>query len=182
MNFRELARHRRVAHLVYVSSSSVYGANKAMLFRVEDRVDHPVSLYAATKRADELMSETYAYLFRVRQTGLRFFTVYGPWGRPEMALWKFTANILSGKPIDVYIHGDMKRDFAFIDYIIDGVIASLDNPPVEDGKPKPGGFATPHRLYNIGNSQPEPQMDLIAAIEEACGQSAKFESASRARR
>lgn len=174
VNILELARHRRVAHLVYASSSSVYGANKAMPFRVEDRVDHPVSLYAATKRADELMSETYAHLFRVPQTGLRFFTVYGPWGRPDMALWKFTANILSGKPIDVYNHGDMKRDFTYIDDIIDGVIASLDNPPVDDGKPKPGGFSTPHRLYNIGNSQPEPLMDLIAAIEEACGQSAKL--------
>lgn len=174
VNILELARHRRVAHLVYASSSSVYGANKAMPFRVEDRVDHPVSLYAATKRADELMSETYAHLFRVPQTGLRFFTVYGPWGRPDMALWKFTTNILSGKPIDVYNRGDMKRDFTYIDDIIDGVIASLDSPPADDGKPKPGGFTTPHRLYNIGNSQPEPLMDLIAAIEQACGQSAKL--------
>ncbi|HEV2599688.1 NAD-dependent epimerase/dehydratase family protein [Sphingopyxis sp.] len=174
VNILELARHRRVAHLVYASSSSVYGANKAMPFRVEDRVDHPVSLYAATKRADELMSETYAHLFRVPQTGLRFFTVYGPWGRPDMALWKFTTNILSGKPIDVYNRGDMKRDFTYIDDIIDGVIASLDSPPTDDGQPKPGGFTTPHRLYNIGNSQPEPLMDLIAAIEQACGQSAKL--------
>lgn len=174
VNILELARHRGVAHLVYASSSSVYGANKAMPFRVEDRVDHPVSLYAATKRADELMSETYAHLFRVPQTGLRFFTVYGPWGRPDMALWKFTANILSGQPIDVYNHGDMKRDFTYIDDIVDGVVASLDKPPIDDGLPKPGGFVTPHRLYNIGNNRPEALMDLIASIEQACGQSAKL--------
>ena len=174
VNILELARHRAVAHLVYASSSSVYGANKSMPFRVEDRVDHPISLYAATKRADELMSETYAHLFRVPQTGLRFFTVYGPWGRPDMALWKFTANILSGKPIDVYNHGDMQRDFTYIDDIVTGIVASLDHPPVDDGREKPGGFTTPHRLYNIGNNRPEPLMSLIHTIEEACDRKAEL--------
>lgn len=174
LNILEIARHRGVRHLVYASSSSVYGANKTMPFRVEDRVDHPISLYAATKRADELMSETYAHLFRLPQTGLRFFTVYGPWGRPDMALWKFTAAVLSGKPIDVYNHGDMRRDFTYIDDIVSGVIASLDNPPADDGKEKAGGSITPHRLYNIGNNCPEPLMDLIKAIETACNRKAEL--------
>ncbi|MDO9369795.1 MAG: GDP-mannose 4,6-dehydratase [Sphingopyxis sp.] len=174
VNILELARHRAVAHLVYASSSSVYGANKSMPFRVEDRVDRPISLYAATKRADELMSETYAHLFRIPQTGLRFFTVYGPWGRPDMALWKFTANILSGKPIDVYNHGDMQRDFTYIDDIVTGIVASLDHPPVDDGREKPGGFTTPHRLYNIGNNRPEPLIGLIHTIEEACDRKAEL--------
>lgn len=173
-NILELARHRNVRHLVYASSSSVYGANKMMPFRVEDRVDHPVSLYAATKRANELMSETYAHLFRVSQTGLRFFTVYGPWGRPDMALWKFTANILSGKLIDVYNHGDMQRDFTYIDDIVDGIIRSLDHPPADDGAEKAGGYLTPHRIYNIGNNRPEPLMELIATIEKACGREARI--------
>jgi len=174
VNILEIARHRGVRHLVYASSSSVYGANKSMPFRVEDRVDHPISLYAATKRADELMSETYAHLFRVPQTGLRFFTVYGPWGRPDMALWKFTKAIIEGRPIDVYNHGDMRRDFTYIDDIVAGVIASLDNPPTDDGQPKAGGFVTPHRLYNIGNNRPEPLMDLISEIEKACGREAQL--------
>lgn len=174
VNILEIARHRGVAHLVYASSSSVYGANTAMPFRVEDRVDRPISLYAATKRADELMSETYAHLFRVPQTGLRFFTVYGPWGRPDMALWKFTANILAGQPIDVYNHGDMQRDFTYIDDIVAGVIASLDHPPADDGAEKAGGFTTPHRLYNIGNNRPEPLMELIRAIEAACNRKAEL--------
>lgn len=174
VNILELARHRGVRHLVYASSSSVYGANRSMPFRVEDRTDHPISLYAATKRADELMSETYAHLFRVPQTGLRFFTVYGPWGRPDMALWKFTASILTGKAIDVYNHGDMQRDFTFIDDITAGVVASLDHPPLDDGEDKAGGFTTPHRLYNIGNNRPEPLMGLIRAIENACGRKAEL--------
>ena len=174
VNILEIARHRGVRHLVYASSSSVYGANRDMPFRVEDRVDHPISLYAATKRADELMSEAYAHLFRVPQTGLRFFTVYGPWGRPDMALWKFTKSILEGQPIDVYNHGDMRRDFTYIDDIIAGVIASLNNPPADDGRPKAGGFVTPHRLYNIGNNRPEALMDLIGEIEKACGRKAQL--------
>lgn len=168
LNMLELARQRGISHMVYASSSSVYGANRSMPFRVEDRVDHPISLYAATKRADELMSETYAHLFRIPQTGLRFFTVYGPWGRPDMALWKFTDAILSGRPIDVYNHGDMRRDFTYIDDIVAGVIASLDKPPADDGLLKAGGFSTPHRIYNIGNNRPEPLMGLIATIEAAC--------------
>lgn len=174
LNMLEIARHRGVGHMVYASSSSVYGANKKMPFRVEDRVDHPISLYAATKRADELMSETYAHLFRLPQTGLRFFTVYGPWGRPDMALWKFTANILQGAPIDVYNHGEMQRDFTYIDDIVDGVLRSLDHSPADDGKEKAGGFITPHRIYNIGNNQPEQLMHLIATIEAACGRKAKL--------
>lgn len=174
VNILELARHRAVRHLVYASSSSVYGANMVMPFRVEDRVDHPISLYAATKRANELMSETYAHLFRIPQTGLRFFTVYGPWGRPDMAMWKFTSNILSDKPIDVYNHGEMQRDFTYIDDIVKGVIASLDLPPIDDGAVKAGGFSTPHRLYNIGNNRPEPLMKLIREIEQACGRKAQL--------
>ncbi len=174
LNILEIARHRGVRHLVYASSSSVYGANKTMPFRVEDRVDHPISLYAATKRADELMSETYAHLFRLPQTGLRFFTVYGPWGRPDMALWKFTASILSGKPIDVYNHGRMRRDFTFIDDIVSGLIASLDHPPSDDGRVKAGGYETPHRIYNIGNNRPEELMRLIRLLEEAAGKPAEL--------
>jgi UDP-glucuronate 4-epimerase len=172
VNVLELARHRRVHHLVYASSSSVYGLRKDMPFSVEDRADSPISLYAATKRADELMSEAYAHLFRMPQTGLRFFTVYGPWGRPDMAVWKFTEAVLNGRPIDVYNHGDMRRDFTYIDDIVAGVIASLDHPPTDDGTVKPGGFTTPHRLYNIGNNRPEALMNLIAVIEQACGRKA----------
>jgi UDP-glucuronate 4-epimerase len=168
LNILELARHRRVEHLVYASSSSIYGLRKDMPLRIEDRADTPISLYAATKRADELISETYAHLFRIPQTGLRFFTVYGPWGRPDMAVWKFTEAVLNGRPIDVYNHGDLRRDFTFIDDIVAGVIASLDAPPADDGQAKAGGFTTPHRLYNIGNNRPEALMDLIAAIEQAC--------------
>jgi UDP-glucuronate 4-epimerase len=174
LNILELARHRHVAHLVYASSSSVYGMRADTPFRVEDRADTPISLYAATKRADELMSETYAHLFRIPQTGLRFFTVYGPWGRPDMAVWKFTEAVLQGKPIDVYNHGDMLRDFTFIDDIVNGIVLALDRPPLDDGQLKPGGFATPHRLYNIGNNRPEQLMDLIRAIEDACGRKAEI--------
>ncbi|MBL0915211.1 MAG: GDP-mannose 4,6-dehydratase [Sphingopyxis sp.] len=174
LNILELARHRGAAHLVYASSSSVYGMRSDTPFRVRDRADTPISLYAATKRADELMSETYAHLFRIPQTGLRFFTVYGPWGRPDMAVWKFTEAVLQGSAIDVYNHGDMLRDFTFVDDIVNGVILALDRPPLDDGQPKPGGFATPHRLYNIGNNRPEQLMDLIGAIEQACGRKAEI--------
>lgn len=174
LNILELARHRKVAHLVYASSSSVYGMRSDTPFRVKDRADTPISLYAATKRADELMSETYAHLFRIPQTGLRFFTVYGPWGRPDMAVWKFTDAVFEGRPIDVYNHGDMLRDFTFIDDIVNGIILALDNPPEDDGQAKAGGFSTPHRLYNIGNNRPEPLMDLIRTIEEACGRKAEL--------
>ena len=172
VNILELARHRAVRHQVYASSSSVYGLRKDQPLRVEDRTDTPISLYAATKRADELLSESYAHLFRVPLTGLRFFTVYGPWGRPDMAVWKFTEAVLTSQPIDVYNHGDMRRDFTFIDDIVAGVLATLDCPPADDGVAKPGGFTTPHRLYNIGNNRPEALMDLITAIETACGREA----------
>ena len=174
VNILELARHRAVSHLVYASSSSVYGMRSDTPFRVSDRADTPISLYAATKRADELMSETYAHLFRIPQTGLRFFTVYGPWGRPDMAVWKFTEAVLQGHPIDVYNHGDMLRDFTFIDDIVNGVVLALDHPPEDDGREKPGGFTTPHRLYNIGNNRPEQLTDLIKAIEEACDRKAEI--------
>lgn len=173
LNLLELARERGVRHLVYASSSSVYGGNKAMPFRVEDRVDHPVSLYAATKKADELMSETYAHLFRIPQTGLRFFTVYGPWGRPDMALWLFTSAILEGRPIAVFNHGRMQRDFTYIDDIVAGVLAALDRPPADDGAAKAGGSVSPHALYNIGNNRPEELGRLIDLIEAACGRPAQ---------
>jgi len=171
----ELARARRVEHMVYASSSSVYGGNEKLPFAVEDRTDHPVSLYAATKRADELMSETYAHLFRLPLTGLRFFTVYGPWGRPDMALWKFTANILAGKPIPVFNNGDMYRDFTYIDDIVSGVIACLDRPPADDGAAKPGGSVKPHAVYNIGNNRSEHLMTVIGLLEQACGRKAELE-------
>lgn len=172
VNVLELARERRIPHLVYASSSSIYGANAKLPFNVEDRVDHPVSLYAATKRADELMSETYSHLYRIPQTGLRFFTVYGPWGRPDMAMWIFTQAILEGRPIPVFNHGRMQRDFTYIDDIVAGVIACLDMPPPDDGAVKPGGSVAPHRLYNIGNNRPEQLGTLIDLIEAACGRPA----------
>ena len=175
LNMLELARHRGVKHCVYASSSSVYGGNTSLPFRVEDRVDHPISLYAATKKADELMSETYAHLYRVPLTGLRFFTVYGPWGRPDMAMWILTRKILAGEPIQVFNHGRMRRDFTYIDDIVAGVVAALDNPPPDDGAPKAGGSVAPHRLYNIGNNRPEELMHMIALLEQACGRSATLE-------
>ncbi|MET0371104.1 MAG: NAD-dependent epimerase/dehydratase family protein [Sphingobium sp.] len=175
VNMLELARERQVRHLVYASSSSVYGGNDSLPFRVEDRADHPVSLYAATKKADELMSETYAHLFRIPMTGLRFFTVYGPWGRPDMAMWIFTGKILAGEPIPVFNHGRMQRDFTYIDDIASGVIGCLDHPPHDDGAIKAGGSRSPHRLYNIGNNRPEELMRLIAVLEEACGRRAEID-------
>lgn len=175
LNMLEVARHRGVEHMVYASSSSVYGGNDKLPFAVEDRVDHPLSLYAATKKADELMSETYAHLYRVPLTGLRFFTVYGPWGRPDMMMWIFTKSILAGKPIPVFNRGEMYRDFTYIDDIVTGVVASLDNPPADDGKEKPGGSTTPHALYNIGNHRSEHLMKVIGLIEKACGREAQLE-------
>jgi UDP-glucuronate 4-epimerase len=175
VNMLEQARHGGVRHFVYASSSSVYGGNTRLPFRVEDRVDHPVSLYAATKKADELMSETYAHLYRFPATGLRFFTVYGPWGRPDMAMWMFTRDILAGRPIAVFIHGRMRRDFTYIDDIVAGVIACLDRPPADDGAAKAGGSTAPHALYNLGNSRPEELMHLIGLIEAACGRKAELE-------
>ena len=173
LNLAEVARHRGSSHFVYASSSSVYGGNSSLPFRVEDRVDHPLSLYAATKKADELISETYAHLYRLPQTGLRFFTVYGPWGRPDMAMWIFTKAILEGRPIDVFGEGDMRRDFTYIDDIVSGVVAALDNPPPDDGEEKAGGSRSPHRIYNIGNHRSEELTHMIGIIEKACGREAK---------
>ena len=175
VNILEVARLRQVRHMVYASSSSVYGGNDKLPFAVEDRADHPVSLYAATKRADELISETYAHLYRVPLTGLRFFTVYGPWGRPDMALWLFTDAILSGRPIKVFNHGQMWRDFTFIDDIVSGVVACLDSPPADDGDEKAGGSIKPHALYNIGNHRSEKLTRVIQLIEGACGRKAEIE-------
>ncbi|WP_375249220.1 NAD-dependent epimerase/dehydratase family protein [Sphingomonas sp.] len=172
LNLLELARRRQVRHLVYASSSSVYGGNDTLPFRVEDRCDHPVSLYAATKRADELMSETYAHLYRLPQTGLRLFTVYGPWGRPDMAMWLFTDAILAGRAIKVFGDGQMQRDFTYIDDIVAGVIAAHDHPPGDDGALKPGGSRSPHALYNIGNNRAEELGRMIDLIEAACGRRA----------
>ena len=172
LNILEIARQRSAEQLVYASSSSVYGGNKTLPFRVEDRVDRPLSLYAATKKADELMSETYAHLYRLPQTGLRFFTVYGPWGRPDMAMWIFTKKILAGEPIAVFGEGDMRRDFTYIDDIVTGVVAALDNPPADDGAEKAGGSIAPHRLYNIGNNNSEELCAMIDLIEAACGRTA----------
>jgi UDP-glucuronate 4-epimerase len=168
VNMLEYCRHRGIEHMVYASSSSVYGGNAKLPFAVEDRADHPVSLYAATKRADELISETYAHLFRLPQTGLRFFTVYGPWGRPDMMVWNFTNRILAGEPIPVYNNGDMWRDFTYVDDIVSGIIAALDNPPPDDGQEKAGGSVKPHRIYNIGNNRSEHLMKVISVLEEAC--------------
>ena len=172
LNLLELARHRGVGHLVYASSSSVYGGNVKLPFSVEDQVDHPMSLYAATKKADELMSETYAHLYRLPATGLRFFTVYGPWGRPDMAMWLFAKAILAGTPIRVFNNGDMQRDFTYIDDIVTGVVACLDHPPRDDGGVKAGGSVSPHAIYNIGNNRSEPLLRMIDVIEEACGRKA----------
>ena len=172
LNLLEVARHRKVAHMVYASSSSVYGGNKTLPFRVEDRVDHPLSLYAATKKADELMSETYANLYRLPLTGLRFFTVYGPWGRPDMAMWIFTKAIFAGEPIPVFGEGEMERDFTFIDDIVTGVVACHDNPPPDDDAEKAGGSHGPHRLYNIGNNNSEHLGRMIELLELECGREA----------
>lgn len=175
LNMLELARHRKVGHMVYASSSSVYGANSSMPFSVEDRVDHPLSLYAATKKADELMSESYAHLYRLPLTGLRFFTVYGPWGRPDMMLWKFTRAILGGDTVPIFNGGDMYRDFTYIDDIISGIVACLDNPPADDGTAKPGGSMKPHAIYNIGNNRSEHLMRVVELLEDACGRKANRE-------
>ncbi len=174
LNVMEYCRHLDgFEHLVYASSSSVYGGNTEMPFRVTDRVDNPVSLYAATKKSDELMSQCYAHLYRMPQTGLRFFTVYGPWGRPDMALWIFTENILAGKPIHVFNHGDMMRDFTYVDDIVSGVIGCLDHPPVDDGSVHAAGSTAPHMVYNIGNHHSEKLTTMIELLEDALGQKAE---------
>ena len=159
----EYCRHlNRCEHLVYASSSSVYGGNTKLPFSVDDRVDQPISLYAATKRADELMSYAYSHLYRLPQTGLRFFTVYGPWGRPDMAMFKFTRALLAGDPISLYNNGDMKRDFTYVDDIVAGIIAVLDHPP-------DGDDGAPCEVYNIGNNRPEPLMRVIELLEQHTG-------------
>lgn len=178
MNVLEGCRHQRVGHLVYASSSSVYGANTAMPFSVHDNIDHPVSLYAASKKANELMAHTYSHLYGLPTTGLRFFTVYGPWGRPDMAMFLFTRAILSGQPIDVFNHGKMRRDFTYIDDIVEGVIRVTDqpaapNPDWSGDHPDPGTSAAPYRVYNIGNNNPVELMDLIETLEDTLGQKAE---------
>jgi UDP-glucuronate 4-epimerase len=171
-NMLELARHRRARHMVYASSSSVYGSNKSLPFRVEDRVDHPLSLYAATKKADELLSESYASLYRLPLTGLRFFTVYGPWGRPDMAMWIFVKALYAGEPLPLFNGGEMRRDFTYIDDIVSGVIACLDGPPRDNGEVKAGGSTSPHAIYNIGNSRSEDLMRLVELLEQETGRKA----------
>ena len=175
VNMLELARARGVRHLVYASSSSVYGGNTSLPFRVEDRVDNPVSIYAATKKADELMGESYAHLFRIPMTGLRFFTVYGPWGRPDMAMWIFAKALFEGTPLRVNNNGDMRRDFTFIDDIVRGIVACLDGPPADDGAAKAGGSLSPHAIYNIGNHRSEDLMRMIGLLEQATGREAKLD-------
>lgn len=175
INILELARHREINHLVYASSSSVYGGNKTLPFRVEDRVDHPISLYAATKKSDELMSESYAHLFHIPMTGLRFFTVYGPWGRPDMAMWIFTKALYEGQPLRIFNGGDMRRDFTFIDDIVRGVLACIDGPPLDNGEKKAGGSRGPHALYNIGNHRSEELMRMVGLLEQATGKTAAYD-------
>lgn len=165
----ELARHAGVRHLVYASSSSVYGDTATLPLDAEARADRPVSFYAATKRSNEIMAESYAHLYRVPMTGLRFFTVYGPWGRPDMAPWRFAERVLRGEPLPIYNHGRMQRDFTFIDDIVAGVLAALDRPPADDGAAKPGGSRAPHAVYNLGNDQPEALIDFVGLIGKACG-------------
>jgi UDP-glucuronate 4-epimerase len=177
VNILEGCRHHGVQHLVYASSSSVYGTNTAMPFSVHDNVDHPVSLYAASKKANELMAHTYSHLYALPTTGLRFFTVYGPWGRPDMALFLFTRAILAGKPIDVFNHGRMRRDFTYIDDIVEGVVRVADrpaqpNPAWNSDRPDPGTSAAPYRVYNIGNNRPVELLRLIEVLEVALGSKA----------
>ncbi|MBA3657474.1 MAG: NAD-dependent epimerase [Gemmatimonadaceae bacterium] len=169
-NILEGARRLEVEHLVFASSSSVYGANTMMPFSVHDNVDHPLSLYAATKKANELMAHSYSHLYALPTTGLRFFTVYGPWGRPDMALFLFTSAILAGKPINVFNHGDMRRDFTYVDDIIEGVVRVLNAPASpneqwDSDKPDPGTSRAPYRLFNIGNNTPVQLLDMIAILE-----------------
>ena len=171
-NMLELARARKPRHMVYASSSSVYGGNKSLPFRVEDRVDHPLSLYAATKKADELLSESYASIYRLPLTGLRFFTVYGPWGRPDMAMWIFLKALYAGEPLPLFNGGEMRRDFTYIDDIVRGVVACLDGPPADDGQVKAGGSTSPHAVYNIGNSCSEDLMRVVELLEQETGRKA----------
>ncbi|MGX9457576.1 NAD-dependent epimerase [Photobacterium damselae subsp. damselae] len=178
VNILEGCRHNKVKHLIYASSSSVYGLNSKTPFETSDSVDHPISLYAASKKANELMAHTYSHLYNLPTTGLRFFTVYGPWGRPDMALFKFTKKIINGEAIDIYNNGDMQRDFTYIDDIVEGIIRIQDVVPeqqenwtVETGSP--ADSSAPYRVYNIGNGKCEKLMDYIEALEESLGTEAK---------
>ncbi len=178
VNVLEGCRQQQVAHLVYASSSSVYGANRVIPFAVQHNVDHPVSLYAATKKANELMAHTYSHLYQLPTTGLRFFTVYGPWGRPDMAYFKFTQAILAGHPIEVFNYGKMRRDFTYIDDIVEGVVRVLDQAPIPDptytvDQADPSRSYAPYRIYNIGNHQPVELLEFIQVLETALGKSAE---------
>ncbi|WP_342508559.1 NAD-dependent epimerase [Sporosarcina sp. FSL K6-2383] len=177
MNILESCRHNDVEHLIYASSSSVYGANTSLPFSTNDNIDHPLSLYAATKKANELMAHTYSSLYNLPTTGLRFFTVYGPWGRPDMALFKFTKSIIEGKPIDVYNNGDMMRDFTYVDDIVEAISRLVEkkaqpNPEWSGNNPDPSSSYAPYKVYNIGNNSPVNLMDFIEAIEEKIGKKA----------
>ncbi|MDD1637183.1 MAG: NAD-dependent epimerase [Methylococcaceae bacterium] len=177
MNILEGCRHNAVEHLAYASSSSVYGANTNMPFSIHDNVDHPVSLYAASKKANELMAHTYSHLYKLPTTGLRFFTVYGPWGRPDMSLFMFTRNILDGKPIDVFNYGNHRRDFTYIDDIVEGVIRVIDKPAQANAcwasdNPDPGTSLAPYRVYNIGNNNPVNLLAFIETLEKCLGKKA----------
>ena len=175
-NMVQACREARVGHFVYASSSSVYGANHKVPFSVHDPVDHPMSLYAATKRANELMAHTYSHLFGLPTTGLRFFTVYGPWGRPDMALFKFTRGILAGETIPVFNNGDMVRDFTYIDDIVEGIARTVDRPPAAGGSyDSPATSQAPYRIYNIGNNQPVQLLRYIKVLEECLGRKARLE-------
>ena len=178
VNVLEGCRHGKVEHLVYASSSSVYGGNKKLPFSEHDNVDHPISLYAATKKANELMAHSYSHLFGLPATGLRFFTVYGPWGRPDMSYFKFTKAILEGRPIEVFNHGNMQRDFTYVDDIVEGVVRVLDRPPrpqpgFDATNPDPASSSAPYRIYNIGNHQPVDLMMYINVLERALGRTAE---------
>ena len=178
VNLLECCRHNGIEHLAYASSSSVYGLNESQPFSTHDNVDHPISLYAASKKSNELMAHTYSHLFKIPTTGLRFFTVYGPWGRPDMALFLFTKAILEDRAIDVYNYGDMQRDFTYIDDIVEGVVRVIDNPPKGNlnwsGKnPDPSSSKAPYKIYNIGNNAPVGLMDFIEEIEKKIGKKAK---------
>ncbi|MFB7637336.1 NAD-dependent epimerase [Peribacillus butanolivorans] len=180
VNILEACRQYNVEHLIYASSSSVYGANTNIPFSTKDSVDHPVSLYAATKKSNELMAHTYSHLFNIPTTGLRFFTVYGPWGRPDMAYYSFTRNIIEENTIRVFNNGDMRRDFTYIDDIVEGIIRLLDNPPIynktwDRANPDPSSSYAPYKIYNIGNNNPIKLMDFINTLENLIGKKARIE-------
>lgn len=179
-NILEACRHYHIEHLIYASSSSVYGANTSIPYSTKDAVDHPVSIYAATKKANELMAHTYSHLFNIPTTGLRFFTVYGPWGRPDMAYYTFTKQIIEGNTIKVFNNGDMRRDFTYIDDIVEGIIRLLGHPPLynmnwDRNNPDPSSSSAPYKIYNIGNNNPVKLMDFIQTLEKLIGKKARIE-------